>query len=178
MQSMQMLFYADTAKTHYKFKRDEMMSNLKEIFNQAQKRAVMNHLPYAGALTPAEAYQVLQADANALLIDVRTKAELELVGRVPQALNVEWAFYPGMVANENFAQQLKAELDQRNVDKNSVLIFLCRTGGRSNNAATVAAELGYTQAYNTLEGFEGEANADKQRTLINGWKHAGLPWTN
>jgi rhodanese-related sulfurtransferase len=48
----------------------------------------------------------------------------------------------------------------------------------SNNAATVAAALGYSQAYNTLEGFEGEANADKQRTLINGWKHAGLPWTN
>lgn len=138
----------------------------------------MNHLPYAGAMTPTEAYQVLTADNKALLIDVRTKAELELVGRIPQALNVEWAFYPGMVANENFAQELKAELDKRQVDKDAVLIFLCRTGGRSNNAATVAASLGYTQAYNTLEGFEGEANADKQRTLINGWKHAGLPWTN
>jgi len=135
-------------------------------------------LPYAGAMTPMEAYQVLTADNKALLVDVRTKAELELVGRIPQALNVEWAFYPGMVANENFAQELKAELDKRQVDKDAVLIFLCRTGGRSNNAATVAASLGYTQAYNTLEGFEGEANADKQRTLINGWKHAGLPWTN
>lgn len=155
-----------------------MMTNLKEILIEAQKRAVMNHLPYAGAMTPTEAYQVLTADNKALLIDVRTKAELELVGRIPQALNVEWAFYPGMVANENFAQELKAELDKRQVDKDAVLIFLCRTGGRSNNAATVAASLGYTQAYNTLEGFEGEANADKQRTLINGWKHAGLPWTN
>lgn len=155
-----------------------MMGNLKEILTVAQQRAAMNHLPYAGAFTPTEAYQVLSADNQALLVDVRTKAELELVGRVPQALNVEWAFYPGMVANENFAEELKAELDKRNVDKNSVLIFLCRTGGRSNSAATVAAGLGYTQAYNTLEGFEGEANADKQRTLINGWKHAGLPWTN
>lgn len=155
-----------------------MMTNLKEILIEAQKRAVINHLPYAGAMTPMEAYQVLTADNKALLIDVRTKAELELVGRIPQALNVEWAFYPGMVANEHFAQELKAELDKRQVDKDAVLIFLCRTGGRSNNAATVAASLGYTQAYNTLEGFEGEANADKQRTLINGWKHAGLPWTN
>lgn len=155
-----------------------MMTNLKEILIEAQKRAVINHLPYAGAMTPMEAYQVLTADNKALLVDVRTKAELELVGRIPQALNVEWAFYPGMVANENFAQELKAELDKRQVDKDAVLIFLCRTGGRSNNAATVAANLGYTQAYNTLEGFEGEANADKQRTLINGWKHAGLPWTN
>jgi hypothetical protein len=29
-----------------------------------------------------------------------------------------------------------------------------------------------------LEGFEGEANAQKQRTLINGWKKTGLPWSN
>jgi rhodanese-related sulfurtransferase len=109
---------------------------------------------------------------------VRTKAELDLVGRVPAALNVEWAFYPGMVANEGFAEQLLSELNAHNCDKNSVLIFMCRTGGRSNNAATVASSLGFTQAYNTLEGFEGEANNQKQRTLINGWKHAGLPWTN
>lgn len=154
------------------------MTNSKEILAQAQKRATSNNLPYAGAVTPQEAYEILEADTNAVLIDVRTKAELELVGRVPGALNVEWAFYPGMVANAHFADDLKAALDQRGVDSDSILIFLCRTGGRSNNAAAVAAALGYTQAYNTLEGFEGEANADKQRTLINGWKHAGLPWTN
>lgn len=149
-----------------------------EIIAAAQKRAVEKNLPYAGALTPQEAFEVLQASSQALLVDVRTKAELELVGRIPGALNVEWAFYPGMVANEDFAEQLTAELNNRNVRKDSVLIFLCRTGGRSNNAAAVAASLGYSQAYNTLEGFEGEANADKQRTKINGWKHAGLPWTN
>ena len=55
---------------------------------------------------------------------------------------------------------------------------MCRTGGRSHNAAVVAQQLGYANAYNLLEGFEGEANSLKQRTLINGWKHAGLPWTN
>jgi len=149
-----------------------------EIISTAQKRATEKNLPYAGALTPQEAFEVLQANPQALLVDVRTKAELELVGKIPGALNIEWAFFPGMVANENFAEQLSAELDNRNIGKDSVLIFLCRTGGRSNNAATVAASLGYSQAYNTLEGFEGEANADKQRTMINGWKHASLPWTN
>jgi rhodanese-related sulfurtransferase len=154
------------------------MNKHAEIIAIAQKRAAEKNLPYAGALTPQEAFEVLQADSKALLIDVRTQPELDLVGRVPGAINVEWAFYPGMVANENFAAQLMAELNHHKVNKDSVLIFLCRTGGRSNNAAIVAASLGYTQAYNTLEGFEGEANADKQRTMINGWKHAGLPWTN
>jgi rhodanese-related sulfurtransferase len=54
---------------------------------------------------------------------------------------------------------------------------MCRTGGRSHNAAVLAEELGFT-AYNMQEGFEGDSNAQGQRTLINGWRHAGLPWTN
>ncbi|MDP1597422.1 MAG: rhodanese-like domain-containing protein [Methylotenera sp.] len=154
------------------------MSHQQEVLATAQQRAVENNLPYAGALTPQEAFIVLQENLKALLVDVRTQAELALVGRVPAALNVEWAFYPGMVANTDFAEQLVAELNRRRFDRDSLLIFMCRTGGRSNNAATVAASLGFTQAYNTLEGFEGEANSHQQRTLINGWKHAGLPWTN
>ncbi|WP_036300834.1 rhodanese-like domain-containing protein [Methylotenera sp. L2L1] len=154
------------------------MSDIQEILALAEKRAIEKRLPYAGALTPQEAYELLQANAGAQLVDVRTKAELELVGRVPFALHVEWAFYPGMVANPDFAAQLEAQLSLKNVDKNAPIMFLCRTGGRSHNAALVAESLGYLHAYNVLEGFEGDANEQKQRTLINGWKHSGLPWTN
>lgn len=149
------------------------MSTQTEILSAAQKRAKDNNLEYTGALTPQEAFAYLQTTPEALLIDVRTLAELELVGRVPNALHIEWAFYPGMVANPDFSKQL---LDQ--VNKEAPVIFMCRTGGRSHNAAAVAARLGYKQAFNMLEGFEGEANAEQQRTLINGWKHAGLPWTH
>lgn len=154
------------------------MSDIQEILAQAEKRAIEKRLPYAGALTPQEADAILRADASAQLVDVRTKAELELVGRVPSALHVEWAFYPGMVANPDFAAHLQAHLKQKGADKDTVIMFLCRTGGRSHNAAVVAESLGYLHAYNVLEGFEGDANEYKQRTLINGWKHAGLPWTN
>lgn len=154
------------------------MNREQEILALGRKRSEEKGLPYAGALTPQEAFEILQKDPRALLIDVRTQAELELVGRIPNALAVEWALYPGMVANENFSQQLVAQLDAQNCDKNSVLIFMCRTGGRSNNAAALAAKLGFKQAYNMLEGFEGEMNSEQQRTFINGWKHAGLPWVN
>ncbi len=147
--------------------------NLTDILQAAAQRALQNNLSYAGALTPQEASQVLQSTKNALLVDVRTQAELELVGRVPNALNVEWATYPGMIANANFASQVADK-----TTKEQTLIFMCRTGGRSHSAAMVAASLGYHQAYNMLEGFEGEANALQQRTLINGWKHANLPWTH
>lgn len=149
------------------------MNDQHEILQLAQQRASEKSLPYAGAMTPREAFEVLQANPQALLIDVRTQAELGLVGRVPVALNIEWAFYPGMVPNQDFTKQLVEK-----VDKNQTLIFMCRTGGRSHSAAAVAATLGFTQAYNMLEGFEGESNTLNQRTMINGWKHAGLPWTN
>ena len=147
------------------------MTMLKDTLQLAAQRAAAKGLPYAGELTPQEAFAALQQGA-AVLVDVRSRAELDLVGRVPKANHVEWAFYPGMVANADFASQLQAQFD-----KSQAIVFMCRTGGRSHNAAVVAEKLGYT-AYNMLEGFEGEANAQKQRTLINGWKHAGLPWSN
>jgi rhodanese-related sulfurtransferase len=147
------------------------MTQLNDILNTAASRAAAKSLPYAGELAPQEAYEVLQQQGY-ILVDVRSKAELDLVGRIPNATHIEWAFYPGMVANPDFAVQLQAQ-----IDKKQAIVFMCRTGGRSHNAAVVASGLGY-KAYNMLEGFEGEANAEKQRTLINGWKHAGLPWTN
>ena len=147
------------------------MNTLIEILNTSKQRAAAKNLPYLGELTPQEAFEVLQQLAMTL-VDVRSKAELDLVGRIPNAIHIEWAFYPGMVANTEFSAQLQAQ-----IDKNQTIVFMCRTGGRSHNAAVVAGGLGY-KAYNMLEGFEGEANAEKQRTLINGWKHAGLPWTN
>ncbi len=150
------------------------MQAMSDVLNLAKQRAVAKNHPYAGELTPQEAFVLLQQDkAATILVDVRSQAELDLVGRVPDALHIEWAFYPGMVVNTEFAKQLQAQL---NPDK--TIIFMCRTGGRSHNAAVMAQQLGYGNAYNMVEGFEGEANAATQRTLINGWKHANLPWTN
>ena len=148
------------------------MHSLTEILGLAAQRANAKSLPYTGELMPIEAFEVLQQDPATLLVDVRSKAELDLVGKIPNAINIEWAFYPGMVQNADFVTQLLSP-----VDKNQTVVFMCRTGGRSHNAAMLAQQLGY-KSYNMLEGFEGEANALKQRTQISGWKHAGLPWTN
>ena len=149
------------------------MPPLTELINLAKQRAATKGLPYTGELTPKETFDMMQQDPSIILVDVRSQAELELVGRVPQAVHIEWAFYPGMVANADFAVQLQAQ-----IDNNQTIVFMCRTGGRSHNAAMVAQQLGYSHVYNMLGGFEGEANALRQRTQINGWKHAGLPWTN
>jgi len=148
------------------------MGKLTEILKLARERAERLGLPYAGALTPAEAWEVLQNAPGARLVDVRTRAELDWVGRVPGAVEIEWMLYPGNTPNPAFAQQLR-----RAVDPESLVMFMCRSGVRSDKATRLAAELGYGEAYNVLEGFEGDRDANGQRNRIGGWRHAGLPWT-
>jgi rhodanese-related sulfurtransferase len=149
------------------------MGDTNQLMKAAHLRASEQGLPFFGIVTPQEAYALSKENRHVRLIDVRTKAELDLVGRIPNAHHIEWAFYPGMIQNEDFPNQL-IQL----APKDSPVIFICRTGGRSHNAAMTAQALGYQQAFNMVEGFEGEANHLQQRTLINGWKHANLPWTN
>ncbi|MCX7626794.1 MAG: rhodanese-like domain-containing protein [Methylophilaceae bacterium] len=150
------------------------MESLNQILARARERAQQQNLNYTGALTPTEAWQVLQRAPAAKLVDVRSHAELDLVGRIPHAIHIEWAFYPGWTPNPDFLAQLKMQ-----VDPECLVMFICRSGGRSDKAASLAHQAGYTEAYNVLEGFEGETNhTTKQRGDINGWRVAGLPWTN
>ncbi len=130
-------------------------------------------LPYRGALTPGEAFAIWQTVIGAQMVDVRTRAELDWVGRVPGALHVEWTGYPGGVRNARFAEELRLAVER----SEAPLMFICRSGQRSHHAAALAAQLGYGEAYNVLEGFEGDKDARGHRNTINGWRVAGLPWT-
>lgn len=147
------------------------MGTLSDLLALAQQRAANLELPYQGALTPAEAWQVLQLAPGAKLVDVRSRAELEWVGRVPDAVEIEWASWPGMQRNPGFVNQLRQQ-----VDAEALVMFLCRSGARSDGAARLALEAGYSNCYNILEGFEGDKDANGQRNHIGGWRHAGLPW--
>lgn len=145
------------------------MANPELIKNIARQRASELKLPYSGALLPEEAYSLMLAGAK--LVDIRTKAELEWVGRVPGALTVEWNSWPGSVPNPEFVAQLKAL-----ASKDVPVMFLCRSGGRSHNAAIAAAHAGFAEAYNVLQGFEGDKGPEGHRNTLGGWRLAGLPW--
>lgn len=147
------------------------MGKLTDLLTLAWDRAQAMELPYGGALTPAEAWEVLQLAPGAKLVDVRTRAELDWVGRIPGAIEIEWNHYPEGTYNPYFLTQLK-----RQVDPESLVMFICRSGVRSDSAARLAAEAGYTSCYNVLEGFEGDKDANQQRNNIGGWRHAKLPW--
>ncbi|MBK6632613.1 MAG: rhodanese-like domain-containing protein [Betaproteobacteria bacterium] len=147
------------------------MGNLSEILALAQKRAKELGLPYEGALTPGEAHAILQFAPGARLVDVRTRPELDFVGRIPGAIEIEWQFYPGYALNAHFMVELKQQ-----VDRESLVMFICRSGHRSHRAAALATEAGYPDCYNVLEGFEGDKDARGQRGKVGGWRAAGLPW--
>lgn len=142
-----------------------------DVLKAAMARGRQMGLPYGGALTPAEAHDVWRNASGAKLVDVRTRAEWDYVGRIPGAVEIEIVTYPGGRPNPGFMAELESK-----VDKTGPVLFICRSGGRSHNAAMLAAQAGYT-AYNVLEGFEGDRDAGGHRNTVGGWRVAGLPWS-
>lgn len=124
---------------------------------------------YAGDVSAPLAWQWVQA-GEAVLVDVRTDAEREWVGFVPGATAVAWKQWPGMAMNAGFDDAIRQA-----ADGGRKLVLLCRSGVRSVAAAKRATELGL-EAYNILEGFEGDPDADAHRGRKGGWRFHGLPW--
>jgi rhodanese-related sulfurtransferase len=145
------------------------MGKITAILQAAQQRAKELNLPYEGALYPDEANEILQSAPGARLVDVRSRAEWDWVGHVANSVGIEWAIYPGMKPNPHFLTQLEQQ-----VDKEALVIFLCRSGVRSHHAAAAATKAGYSDCYNVLEGFEGGMNDDKHRNT-HGWRVADCP---
>ena len=126
-------------------------------------------LSYAGDVSPDVAFAWWRA-GEAVLVDIRSDAEREWVGFVPGAVALAWKQWPGMAINASFAEGLTAV-----VPAEKKVLLLCRSGIRSIAAAKRATELGF-EAYNILEGFEGDPNEQAQRGHTGGWRFHGLPW--
>lgn len=131
---------------------------------------------YAGDITPEQAWQMLAADPDAVLVDVRTSAEWQFVG-VPDASGlghptrlVEWVGFPSGAPNGSFVEQLR-----EHGAGSGPVIFVCRSGQRSIGAAIAATDAGLGPAYNVLDGFEGGLDENGHRGVV-GWRAVGLPW--
>lgn len=146
------------------------MSATDDILKRAGDYAKSHNLAYAGSVTPAEAHELLKSGA-AKLVDVRFKFEREYIGRVPETVGIEWKDISTGAVNPNFVQTLSEQFG-----KDDKLVFLCRSGVRSDAAAKAATAAGFTGAYNILEGFEGDLDGEQHRGNKGGWRKAGLPW--
>jgi len=147
---------------------------LPPVLESARADARERALSYAGDVSPQVAWQLVQADAAAL-VDVRSAEEFKWVGHVPGSLHVPWASGLALARNPDFVGALQADLAGRG-GNGAVALLLCRSGVRSVLAAQAAAQAGFTRVFNVLEGFEGVPDERQQRGHVNGWRFRGLPW--
>ncbi len=137
---------------------------------------------YAGDVTSQEAFDALSSQADAMLVDVRTQAEWTFVGLPDlrpigkEPLLLEWQSFPPSGPNAEFAGAVSDLLIKKGLAQDAPVYFLCRSGARSQAAAMVLTQAGYTQCFNISDGFEGPMNAEGHRGTESGWKAAGLPW--
>lgn len=140
------------------------------VLEAARAAAQAAGLPYAGSVSPSDAWALAQA-GHAKLIDVRTGEERKFVGHVPGIAHVAWATGTSLTRNPRFVRELEAQ-----AGKDEAILLLCRSGKRSAAAAEAATKAGFRAVFNVLEGFEGEIDGQHQRGKSGGWRFHGLPW--
>jgi len=125
-------------------------------------------------ISPQEGYDMLEQPST-YLVDVRTIAEYVFVGHPEMAYNNPLLFWSEMeqklTPNKNFIQDINSKFEEKDV-----LIFICRSGGRSRRAAKLAYKAGFLHVFSIKEGFEGEEDEKGYRT-VDGWKNRNLPYT-
>lgn len=136
----------------------------------ARRRGEQEGLPFAGSLSPREAWELV-SQGEAVLVDVRSAEERKFVGHVPESRHVPWSTGLSLSRNPRFVKELEAK-----VGKDEVILLLCRSGKRSAAAAEVAANAGFRNVFNVRDGFEGDLDDAGRRGTFNGWRNAGLPW--
>lgn len=111
---------------------------------------------------------------EAVILDVRTPEEWESVGRPihPQggkAIFLSWRLGPSMERSASFEADCEEALS--GFSKDTPILWLCRGGHRSYEAAMAMASRGWSGGWNVVDGYEGHGVPGAP-----GWKKEGLPW--
>ena len=123
-------------------------------------------------LSPLQAWDVLQQNPQAVLIDVRTQAEYTDIGHPIGAIHIAWQQQFGGAINSEFL----VEVNNIVPDYSTPILLLCRSGVRSLSAARALEHIGYENLINIVNGFEGDPDSNQQRGTVNGWQFCGLAW--
>ena len=124
------------------------------------------------SVSPTEAYDILQGDSHAVLIDTRTKIEFSFVGHPVGAVHVPLKRPPNWDNFPDFVEQAEKQL----TSKSAPIVLMCRSGARSMDAAKLLNLAGYQNLYNVEEGFEGNKDGNNHRSTLGGWRFHKLPW--
>lgn len=131
-------------------------------------------------VTPKEAWQILQDDPRAVLVDVRSDMEFLFVGHPAGAIHIPWIDYPDWKLNENFVTEVRklvlGGICHESANTGAPVVLICRSGKRSLEAGILLNKEGFCDVYNVADGFEGELDEHHHRGTIGGWRFEGLPW--
>jgi rhodanese-related sulfurtransferase len=123
-------------------------------------------------LTPQQAWEVLQQNASAVLVDVRTQMEHAYVGHPIGAVHVAWKEAQSWAINPSFV----GDVNKLIPNLEAPILLLCRSGQRSLSAAKALEDAGYKRLINIIDGFEGPLDSKNHRGHLGGWRYCGLPW--
>ncbi len=131
------------------------------------------------SLSPQAAFDLLKAEPQNVLIDVRSSMEFLLVGHPADAVHIPWQDEPDWEVNADFVAQVQEHISGaagQNKDHDPAIILICRNGQRTQDAGQVLIEAGFRRVYHISDGFEGPLDSRYRRNTVAGWRFAGLPW--
>ncbi|MFM8244380.1 MAG: rhodanese-like domain-containing protein [Candidatus Fonsibacter sp.] len=113
----------------------------------------------------------IKENPSSILLDVRTEEEWNMVGK-PSGKKFKIKTYfisllKGVqrIKNDNFVH----DVNSKKISKEDPILVICRSGQRSQMAATLLQQEGYKNCINISDGFEGNVNVGL------GWKNSNLP---
>jgi rhodanese-related sulfurtransferase len=131
-------------------------------------------------ISPQEAWNIMEQEPRAVMIDVRSDMEFLFVGHPVGAIHIPWIDYPDWRLNPNFATEVRklilGGVCHETPDSGVPVLLICRSGKRSLEAGNLLIREGFCDVYNVAEGFEGELDEHHHRSTRGGWRYHGLPW--
>lgn len=136
------------------------------------------------SIHPKDAWQLLQDNPKAVLIDIRSTMEFLFIGHAKGAIHIPWINEPDWKINPHFAAEVRKVLlggviddpDEGIALEGAPILLICRSGRRSLEAGKLLVKEGVNNVYNVTEGFEGELDSEHHRSTLGGWRFHQLPW--
>jgi rhodanese-related sulfurtransferase len=123
-------------------------------------------------IDPKQTHTILQEDMNAVYIDVRTADEFA-AGHVPGAVNIP-VMMPDPASRRMAPNPQFLDLVHSSFPKEKKIVCGCQMGGRSQHAADLLVQAGFTDVSNMQGGFGG-AKDPMGRIIAPGWLQSDLP---
>ena len=124
------------------------------------------------------AVERMNENPEAVLIDVRTRAEHKYVGFPDNSILIPWFDEPDLESDPDaFYNSVIDALSDRSDAMDTELILICRSGFRSNEALKCLQSKGFTSVSHVASGFEGDLDENDHRGNLNGWRNDGMPWS-